>query len=144
MFNPIVSVDEESLRGDMRGDIIELVRKIIQDTLNALLEQEADEVAAGLEGMRLGAAARVVRESCLETLTYTDVPMQHWTRIHTNNAIEWLNREIRRRTKVVGTFPDDRSALMLATARLKYIAECEWGKKRYLDVSLLHDGEAEA
>lgn len=40
MSNPIVSVDEESLR----GDIVELVRKTIQDTLNALLEQEADEM----------------------------------------------------------------------------------------------------
>ena len=44
----------------------------------------------------------------------------------------------------VDTFPDGRSALMLVTARLKYIAECEWGKRRYLDVSLLHDGEVEA
>lgn len=101
-------------------------------------------VAAGLEGMRLGAAAQVVSEGCLETLTYADFPMQHWTRIRTNNAIERLNREIRRRTRVVGTFPDGRPALMLVTARLKYIAECEWGKRRYLDVSLLHDGEVEA
>ena len=45
---------------------------------------------------------------------------------------------------MVGTFPDGRSALMLVTARLKYIAECEWGKRRYLDVSLLHDEEVEA
>ena len=100
---------------------------------------KAGEVAAGLEGMRLGAAARVVREGCLETLTYTDFPMRHWTRIRTNNAIERLNREIRRRTRVVGTFADGRSALMLVTARLKYIAECEWGKRRYLDVSLLEN-----
>jgi len=70
--------------------------------------------------------------------------LQHWTRIRTNNAIERLNREIRRRTRVVGTFPDGHSALMLVTARLKYIAECEWGKRRYLDVSLLDDGEVEA
>ena len=126
MSDPIVSVDEESLR----KDIVELVRKTVQDTLNALLEQEA--------------AAKVVREGCLETLTCTDFPMQHWTRIRTNNAIERINREIRRRTRVVGTFPDGRSALMLVTARLKYIAECEWGKRRYLDVSLLDDGEVEA
>ena len=55
----------------------------------------------------------------------------------TNNAIERLNREIRRRTRVVGTFPDGRSALMLVTARLKYVAESEWGSRRYLDVTLL-------
>ena len=127
-------------------------RALVARMLKAIHAQEsreaamakADEVAAGLEGMRLGAAARVVREGCLETLAYTDFPMQHWTRIRTNNAIERLNREIRRRTRVVGTFPDGRSALMLVTARLKYIAECEWGKRRYLDVSLLDDGEVEA
>lgn len=72
-------------------------------------------------------------------MTYTDFPMRHWTRIRTNNAIERLNREIRRRTWVVGAFPDSRSALMPVTTRLKYIAECEWGKRRYLDVSLLEN-----
>ena len=60
---------------------------------------------------------------CAETLAYTDFPMQHWTRIKTNNAIERLNREIRRRTRVVGTFPDGKSALMLVRSR----ADC-WCK----------------
>ena len=64
---------------------------------------------------------------------------QHWRRIRTNNAIERLNREIRRRTRVVGTFPDGNSALMLVTARLKYVAESEWGSRRYLDVTLLKE-----
>lgn len=105
---------------------------------------KAGEVAAGLEGMRLVAAARVVREGCLETLTYTDFPMRHWAGIRTDNAIERLNREIRRRTRVVGSFPDGRSALMLVTARLKYIAECEWSKRRNLDVSLLENEEVGA
>jgi hypothetical protein len=40
---------------------------------------------------------------------------------------------------VVGTFPDGRSALMPVTARLKYVAESEWGSRRYLDVSLLDE-----
>ena len=57
------------------------------------------------------------------------------------NAIGRLNREIRRRTRVVGTFPDGKSALMLMTARLKYIVENEWDRKRYLDVSLLEEKE---
>ena len=55
------------------------------------------------------------------------------------NAIERLNREVRRRTRVVGTFPDGRFALMPVTARLKYIVENEWGRRRYLDVSLLEE-----
>jgi hypothetical protein len=71
--------------------------------------------------------------------TYTGFPQEHWRRIRTNNAIERINREIRRRTRVVGTFPDGRSALMLVTARLKYVAESEWGSRRCLGVSLLDE-----
>lgn len=65
--------------------------------------------------------------------------MEHWRRIRTNNSIERLNREIRRRTRVVGTFPDDKSALMLVTARRRYVADSEWGSRRCLDVSLLDE-----
>ena len=74
-----------------------------------------------------------------ETLAYTRFPMEHWRRIRTNNALERLNREIRRRTNVVGTFPDGTSALMLVSARLMHIAETQWGTRRYLDVSLLDE-----
>ena len=102
-------------------------------------EAKALAVAEELERMRLGEAARVVREGSPETLAYTAFPREHWRRIRTNNAIERLNREIRRRTRVVGTFPDGRSALMLVTARLKYVAESEWGSRRYLDVTLLDE-----
>lgn len=62
---------------------------------------------------------RWVRDGIAETLTYARIPMEHWKRIRTNNAIVRLNREIRRRTRVVGTFPDGESALMLVTARLR-------------------------
>ena len=102
-------------------------------------EAKALEVAAGLDGMRLREAAEVVRDGYAETLTYTRFPREHWRRIRTNNAIERLNREIRRRTRVVGTFPDGKGALMLATARLKYVAESKWGSRRYLDVTLLDE-----
>ena len=106
-------------------------------------EAKAAEVAASLEAIKLAAAAKVVCEGCAETLAYAECPMEHWTRIRTNNAIERLNWEIRRRTRVVGTFPDGKSALMLVAARLKYIAENEWGSRRYLDVSLLEGIEGE-
>ena len=60
-------------------------------------------------------------------------------RIRTNNGIERINRKIRRRTRVVGTFPDGNSALMLVTARLKYIVEHERDKRRLLDMSKLDE-----
>ena len=109
-----------------------------QESLDASMEK-AESVADSLESMRLKEAAKCVRDGVAETLTYTRFPMEHWRRIRTNNAIERLNREIRRRTRVVGTFPDGKSALMLVTARLKYVADSEWGSRRYLDVSLLDE-----
>lgn len=100
---------------------------------------KAESVAAELESMKLKEAAKVVREGFAETPTYCEMPREHWRRIRTNNAIERLNREIRRRTRVVGTFPDRKSALMLVGARLKYVADSEWGSRRYLNVSLLKE-----
>lgn len=74
-----------------------------------------------------------------ETLTCTEFPPEHWRRIRTNNGIERIDREIRRMTRAVGTFPDGNSALILVTTRLKYIAEHEWDKRRYLDMSKLEE-----
>lgn len=147
----------------------DLVRKTVGETPNAPLDEEASELVgaeryeratdretyhSGRYARRLvtgagevdlsvpklfGAAARTVRDGFAETLAYTEFPPEHWRRIRTNNGIERVNREIRRRTRVVGTFPDGNSALMLVTARLKYIVEHEWGKRRYLDMSKLEE-----
>ncbi len=72
-----------------------------------------------------------------ETLTYCDFPSEHWTRIRTNNVIKRLNREIRRRTRVAGGFPDGNSALMLVYARLRYVASTQWGNKKYMNMKYL-------
>ena len=98
---------------------------------------KAEAVTGDLESMKLKEAAKAVCEGFAETPTYCEMPREHWRRVRTNNAIERLNREIRRRTRVGGTFPDGKSALMLVTARLKYVADSEWGSRRYLDVPLL-------
>ena len=86
-----------------------------------------------------GAGARTARERHAETLAYTEFPPEHWRRIRTNNGIQRIDSEIRRRTRGVGTFPDGNSALMLVTARLKCIAEREWGKRRCLDMPKLEE-----
>ena len=72
-----------------------------------------------------------------ETLTSCDFPREHWTRIRTNNVIERLNREIRRQTRVVGTFPDGNSALMLVCARLRHVAGTQLGCKKYMNLKHL-------
>lgn len=96
------------------------------------------EIDLSVQKLR-GTAARTVRDGFAETLACTEFPPEHWRRIRTNNRIERINREIRRRTRAVGTFPDGNSTLMLATVRLKYIVEHEWGKRRYLDMSTLEE-----
>ena len=94
--------------------------------------------------MGLGKAAEVVRAWVAETLAYKFFPREHWTRIRTNNPQERLNREIRRRTRVVGAFPDGESALVLVAARLRHMAGSKWGTRRYLNMDKLRAVEAEA
>ena len=108
-----------------------------QEDREAALEK-AKAVVEKLRKMKLTKAAGKVDEYITETLTYMSFPEQHWTRIRTNNTLERLNREIKRRTKVVGTFPDGQSALMLVCARLRHVTSSEWGTKRYLNMDHLH------
>ena len=105
--------------------------------------RKAKDVAEKLEAMKLGNAAQIVREGVEETLCYMAFPTEHWRQIRTNNPLERIMREIRRRTRVVGAFPDGRSALMLVAARLRHIAGTRWGTKRYLDMERLREQEQE-
>jgi transposase-like protein len=89
--------------------------------------------------MKLAKAAEKVEEAVEETLTYMAFPRDHWVRIRTNNGLERLIREIRRRTRVVGCFPDGQSALMLAAARLRHVAGTVWSTKKYLNMDLLKE-----
>ena len=99
--------------------------------------EKAKAVVAELRAMKLKEAAKKVEDGIEETLTYCDFPSEHWTRIRTNNVIERLNREIRRRARVVGTFPDGNSALMLVCARLRHVAGTQWGSKKYMNMKHL-------
>ena len=102
-------------------------------------KEKAEQVTLKLREMKLLKAAQKVEDGIEETLTYMNFPYQHWTRIRTNNTIERLNREIKRRTKVIGTFPDGNSALMLVCARLRHVAGSEWGSKRYMNMDHLSE-----
>ena len=97
------------------------------------------DVVEKLKEMKLFEAARKVESAAPETLVYMDFPREHWRRIRSNNAMERLNREIRRRTKSIGAFPEGQSALMLVCARLRHMEQSEWGSKTYLNMQLLED-----
>jgi len=117
--------------------------------IHAQEDKEAARVKAAaivdkLETMRLNKAAGVLRAGVEETLTYMSFPREHWSRIRTNNALERIMKEVRRRTRVVGAFPDGQSALMLVAARLRHIAGTKWGTRRYLDMTRLRAPEEES
>ncbi len=105
--------------------------------------QKAGQVAEKLIEMKLSAAAKKLIDGIDETLTYMSFPPQHWSRIRTNNTIERLNREIKRRTKAIGAFPDGQSALMLVCARLRHVAGTQWGAKCYMNMDHLFNMDME-
>jgi transposase-like protein len=99
--------------------------------------QKAKEVEKKLLTMKLAKAAQIVREGIQETLSYMSFPREHWIKIRTNNPLERIMREIRRRTRVVGCFPDGESAMLLVAARLRHIAGTRWATKMYLKIGRL-------
>ena len=100
-------------------------------------EEKIAAVTKKLKSMKLNNAAKIVEEGAKETLSYYDFPSQHWRSLRTNNPLERLMREIRRRTRVVGAFPDGQSALMLVAARLRHVAATRWGTRQYLNMGRL-------
>ena len=91
---------------------------VVADMLKAIHAAEdleaatgkAQEVVEKLTTMRLANAAKTLQDGVDQTLTYYHFPREHRRRIRTNNALERIIREIRRRTRVVGAFPDGQSA----------------------------------
>jgi transposase-like protein len=106
-------------------------------------ESKARDVVEKLKAMKLRAAAELVEKSIHETLAYYAYPPQHWLKLKTNNPMERLLKEARRRTKVVGAFPDGHSALMLVAARLRHVSATSWGTRKYMNMKLLKEMDQE-
>jgi putative transposase len=119
------------------ADVARMLKAIHAQEDRRSAEDKVREVIAKLRAMRLTKAAELVEAKAQETLTYFAFPSNHWRQIKTNNPLERIIREIRRRTRVVGAFPDGHSALMLVAARLRHIASTKWGKRRYLAMETL-------
>ena len=117
--------------------VARMLKAIHAQESKAAAREKAVQVAEALRAMKLKEAAKKVEDGIEETLTYVEFPSEHWLRIRTNNVIERMNREIRRRTRVVGTFPDGNSALMLVCARLRHVAGTQWGNKKYMNMKHL-------
>lgn len=112
-------------------EVTRMLKAIHAQESKEAARKKAQDIVEKLRSMRLNEAAKKVGDGIEETLTYMDFPSQHWLKIRTNNVIERMNREIRRRTRVVGTFPDGKSALMLVRARLRYVSLGNFSYKHF-------------
>jgi putative transposase len=125
-------------------EVVAMLKAIHAQEDRAAALKKASEVEKKLLAMKLPKAAQIMKEGIEETLSYMGFPREHWLRIRTTNPLERINREIRRRTRVVGAFPDGNAAVLLVTARLRYIAGTRWGTLGYMDMKRLRRMKEEA
>jgi transposase-like protein len=129
-------------KGKVR-EVVAMLKAIHAQEDAEAARQKGEAVVSKLEAMKLAKAAQIVAEGCGETVRYMEFPPEHWRSLRTNHPLERILREIRRRTRVVGSFPDGRSALVLVAARLRHIAATRWGTRRYLNMGHLREQEKE-
>ena len=129
-------------RGKVR-EVAAMLKAIHAQENREAAESKSKDVIKKLLAMKLKAAAELVEGSVHETLAYYGYPPQHWLKIKTNNPMERLLKEARRRTKVVGAFPDGNSALMLVAARLRHVSSTHWGTRKYMNMERLNEMDQE-
>jgi len=124
-----------------RGWVMDLLRAITNaETLDAARAALTQAVAA-LQG-RYPKVAELLDEHGTEMLAVYQLPEPHRKRMRSTNMIERYNQELKRRTRVVRIFPDDRSCLRLVTA-LAIEQSDEWQERRYLDMGATDPAEVE-
>ncbi len=123
--------------------VAQMLKAIHASEDRSAAEEKTSQVVAKLREMKLPMAADHVAQNAPETFSYFAFPAEHWRNLRTNNPLERVIREVRRRTRVVGAFPDGNSALILVCARLRHIAGKNWGAKRYMDMNRLKQPTAD-
>jgi putative transposase len=125
----VLDAEADQLCGAGRYERSEARQDTRAGSYERTLQTSAGEVSLKVPKLRRGVS---------ETLTYYAFPDIHWLKIRTNNPLERIMKEIRRRTSVVGAFPDGQSCLNLAAARLHYIAGTAWSAKCYMNMRPLY------
>ncbi len=108
------------------------IRTIFAQPTADTVREAVENVAATLE-RQFPAVAGMLRDARDEITAFADFPQAHWRKLWSTNPLERLNKEVKRRTDVVGIFPDDASLLRLASCVL-IEAHDEWqvADRRYL------------
>jgi putative transposase len=108
------------------------VRTIFAQPDQASVRSQLD-VIAGMLGRRFGKVEQMLRDAADDITAFTAFPTQHWKKIWSTNPLERVNKEIKRRTDVVGVFPNPAALARLAGAVLAEIHD-EWqvSDRRYL------------
>ncbi len=101
-------------RRDEHGMVAALIRPIFNQPTREEARDRLSEAVAALEG-RLDKVAAMLEEAEEDILAFYAFPAAHRRKLRSTNPLERLNREIGRRTDVVGIFPDDRSLVRLAS-----------------------------
>ncbi len=84
-------------------------------------------------------AADPVNQKIQETLGCYSFPDSHWRKVRTNIPLERLMKEIRRRSRVAGAFPDGQSCLCMAAVRLKHVAGTQWSTRKHMNMDPLRE-----
>jgi putative transposase len=126
------SKPNRSSSGEPSNAVLKAIFKVRREkTARALAEE-----FVGMYGGRFPKAVAVFEAGIEDTLAYLRYLGSHHARIRTTNMLERLFKEVKRRTRVVGVFPNERSAATLATEIALRSSE-EWALKRYLAMDAL-------
>lgn len=102
-----------------KDEVAEKLKEALED------ENKMKELAVELHNKKHSKSAKTIDRFSQDIWNYRAFPRGHWKRIRTTNGLERINKELKRRSRVVGAFPNDRSLLRLAVAILMDINE-EW------------------
>ena len=108
------------------------IRTIFAQPTGTEVVEQLDKVAAMLQP-KFPQVATMLLDAREDLTAFADFPAAHWTKIWSTNPLERVNKEVKRRTNVVGIFPDDAAVLRLAGAVLIETHD-EWqvAERRYL------------